>query len=151
LISNKIYVRVRITTHPNFYGTADMFNVIVDSEILGVRERAKMGNFDSMVALGTYIQKGISTRKNPCLALSIFDYVIARKNEISLSSTYWNALNQKMRIHWERGEDEIIEKLALEMVRHMAQFDPKEWDYQKMIGYIQWLENKQHNETNALV
>lgn len=126
-----------------------MFEVIVDCEIAGVRERAKMGNFDSMVALGTYIQKGIFTRKNPDLALSIFNYVIAHKNEIPLKETYWNALCQKTHIHWGREEDEIIDKLALEMVRHMTQFDPKEWDYGRMESAIRWLKERQYNEVSA--
>lgn len=127
-----------------------MFEVIVDSAIVGVRERAKKGNFDSMVWLGTYIQKGTCTRKDLDLALSIFNYVIANKDKIPFKETYWNALNQKMRIHWERGEDEIIEKLALELVRDMAQFPPEQWDYPKMIGYVQWLENRLVDRVNAL-
>lgn len=128
-----------------------MFEVIVDSEIADLRERAQTGNFDSMVLLGTYIQKGIYTRKNPNLALSIFNHVVAHKNEIPFKETYWNALNQKMRIHWERAEFEIVDNLALELVRHMTQFHPKEWDYQKMIGYVQWFENRQPDEISSLV
>lgn len=123
-----------------------MFDIIVDSEVIDVRERAKTGNFDSMTLLGTYIQKGMYTRKNPDLALSIFNYVIANKEKIPFKETYWNALCQKMYIHWGREEDEIIDKLALEMIRHMVQFDPKEWDYGRIESSIKWLKEGQPDE-----
>lgn len=116
-----------------------MFDIIVDSEITDLREDAKRGNMDSMVLLATYIQKGFYTRKNPDLALSIFDYVLGHKDQIPFKETYWNALCQKTHILFDRGEKGKISPLALEIIRHMVQFPPEEWDYGRMTSCVEWL------------
>lgn len=116
-----------------------MFDVIVDSEIAGIRADAQRGNFDSMVLLATYIQRGTYTRKDKDRALSIFNYVLARKEEIPFKETYWNALHQKIHLHFDRDEREVIDTLALELVRHMIAFHPREWDYGKLISAVDWI------------
>lgn len=128
-----------------------MFDVIVDAKITDMRESAKMGNFDSMVWLAIYINHGFRTPKNPDLALSIFNYVIANKEKIPFKESYWEALCQKTQIHRERDEEEIIDQLALELIRHMAQFDPKEWEYGRMESAVRWLKERQYNEASSLV
>jgi hypothetical protein len=124
-----------------------MFDIIVDSKIDHIRTKAQNGNFDSMVLLATYLQKGMHTRKNPELALTIFNYVLARKDEIPFKETYWNALCQKMHILFDRGEKESISPMALEMIRHMVQFPPREWDYGRLQSSVEWLQ--EHLTTGA--
>jgi len=121
-----------------------MFDVIVDSEIMQVREDARNGNFDSMCLLATYIQKGMHTRKDPDLALAIFNYLIARKEDIPFKETYWNALCQKSHIIAIKGEEnaeQIVSDIALEIVRHMAQFPLEEWDFGRMSSALEWLQD----------
>ena len=120
-----------------------MFDVIVDSEIADIRADAQRGNFDSMVLLAAYIQRGTYARKDKDRALSIFNYVLARKGEIPFKETYWNALHQKIHSHFDRDEREIIDKLALELVRHMVVFPPHEWDYGKLISALDWIGERQ--------
>jgi hypothetical protein len=119
-----------------------MFDVIVDGDIAHLREEAQRGNFDSMVLLATYIQKGMYTRKDHDRALSIFNYVLARKDEIPFKETYWNAIGQKTHIHSHRGEEEIIDRLALDLVRHMVQAPPDEWDHIKLISAVERLHER---------
>ena len=129
-----------------------MFDVIVDSEIMQVREDARNGNFDSMCLLATYIQKGKHTCKNPDLALAIFNYLIARKEDIPFKETYWNALCQKSHIIAMKAEENaeaIISEISLEMIRHMAQFPPEEWDFGRMSSAIEWLQNHVHPEEQS--
>ncbi len=126
-----------------------MFDVIVDAEIVEVRERANQGNFDSMVYLATCIQKGIHTAKNPARALDIFNYLIARKKDLAFNETYWDALCQKSQIHAERQEHHIVDELSLEMVRHIVTTNPTEWDYRRLEGAVKWLRHRCQEQQNS--
>ncbi|MCG8328571.1 MAG: hypothetical protein MI974_12840 [Chitinophagales bacterium] len=126
-----------------------MLDVIVDAEIADVRERAVNGNLDSITYLATCIQKGFYTPKNTDRALALFNYVIARKEEIVHKETYWNALCQKTYIHGERGENEVIDQLALELIRDIVKYDPCEWDYGRLRSSVRWLEDRFRQENDG--
>lgn len=116
-----------------------MLDVIVDTEIAGVRERAQQGNLDSITYLATCIQKGLHTAKNLQLALSLFNYVIERKKDIVHKETYWNALCQKTHILSEIGQEDKMDAIALEIIRDMVQYPPEEWDYGRLQSAVQML------------
>ena len=128
-----------------------MFDVIVDSEILGVRDRAKAGNLDSMVLLGTYIQKGMHTRKDKNLAMQIFDYVLTQRDRIPFPETLWNVLNQKAYLHHARGEEAIIDELYTEVVQHMVALPPEQWDHERMMGALRWLKERKALKESATI
>lgn len=119
-----------------------MLDVIVDAEIAEIRERARKGNLDSITYLATCIQRGLHTAKNTELALSLFNYVIARKKDIVHKETYWNALCQKTHIHTKEGEKGIVDGLALELIRDIVKYDPKEWDYGRLESSVRWLRHR---------
>lgn len=127
--------------HP-FVFNSRLFNVITDAAIADIRERAKNGNFDSMVLMGTYIQKGMYTPKNPDLALQIFDYVINHKTAIPFPDTYCKALCQKSHLHALRDENEQVDETALELVRYIVQLPPHEWDHEKLESATEWLRDR---------
>lgn len=120
-----------------------MFDVVVDAQILGVRERAKCGNFDSMVALGGYIQQGKYTRRNENLALEIFDHVLTRKTEIPFPETVWDAICWKSHLVGNAARKELF----IELIRHMVNFPPEEWDFEQLVGAIYWLENQPNEDS----
>lgn len=148
-----VCARVSVEKYSPYFDTRiPMFDVIVDSEIMQIREDASNGNFDSMCLLASYIQKGMHTRKDPDLALSIFNYLIARKEDIPFKETYWNALCQKAHIialKAEENAEAIISEISLEMIRHMTQFPPEEWNFGRMSSAVEWLQNHPYPEQKS--
>lgn len=115
-----------------------MFDVIVDSKIMGVRENAQKGNVDSMVLLATYIRRGWHTRQNPDMALKILDHVLADRDAIPFPETLWNALAQKAYIHFDRGEYETVDTLFTDLIRDMVKHPVERWEYDKMEEIMRW-------------
>lgn len=122
-----------------------MFDVIVDSKILGVRERAKAGNFDSMIALAGFIQRGKHTPRNEELALKIIDHVLAHRKEVPLPETIWNAICWKVHLVDDAGRDELY----TDLIQDMASHDPGLWDHEQMIWALQWLHNRKEQRESS--
>lgn len=125
-----------------------MFNIVVDSKITDVRDNAKAGNLDSMVCLGAYIRQGWHTRQNPELALTILDHVLTQKDKIPFPETLWNALTQKAYIHHDRGEEEVVDQLFIELVKNIISHPAEIWDFGKLEEAINWL-SARHEIKNA--
>lgn len=119
-----------------------MFDVMVDSKILGVRERANAGNFDSMIALAGFIQRGKYTPRNEKLALKIIDHVLARRKEVPLPETIWNAICWKVHL----VDDAARDDLYTDLIRDMASHAPQLWDYEQMMGALHWLQYRKEQK-----
>lgn len=126
-----------------------MLDVIVDSELIPLREEARKGNFSAILDLACYIQKGVGTQKDLDRALLLFNYLHGRKEELGLPEILWQLLCQKMHIYAAREEVEQGDLLALEMVQDMVQYPPERWDFDKLIGSIEWLQDSVLRQENC--
>lgn len=124
-----------------------MFDVMVDSKIINVRDSAKAGNLDSMVCLGAYLRQGWHTRQNPDLAMRIFDHVLTQKDKIAFPDTLWNALAQKAYIHHDRREEEVVDQLFTELVKSITSHPAETWDFGKLEEAINWLSERHEIKT----
>lgn len=119
-----------------------MFDVIVDTPLVLVREEAMSGHLGAMLCMGAYIQEGYGTAKDLNRALDILNYLHARRDDFGIREMYWNVLTRKMNIHHERGNLEQVDAAALEIVRDMALYSTKEWNHSMMLGATQWLHDR---------
>jgi hypothetical protein len=134
----------------------ELFNVMVDSEVMDVREGAKAGDFHSMVLLGTYIQRGWHTRQNMDWALRIYDHVISQIGAIVADIGHHEqhhfanklriALNQKGYVHASRGEYDQAEEAYLAFVREETKQPLEEWDHENLIAIMEWLWARQEDK-----
>ena len=113
-----------------------MLDIIVDSEIIGIRERAKGGNFNSMIALVSYMLRGIQTPKDVARAEQILDHVLAHEDQLDRDA-YWDALCLKSEI---LEDDILLDQNALLMIRDMVQAPLHRWDFPKFFSALRRLE-----------
>lgn len=115
-----------------------MFDVILDCQVDGVRERAKGGNFDSMVALASFIQLGKHTRRNENQALQILDYVLENREKVPLPKTVWDAICWKVHLI----DNDQTEQLYLDLIQNMTSFPVSKWNFRQLEDALTWLEQK---------
>lgn len=116
-----------------------IFDVIVDTKIARVRENAKAGNSDSMIALAGFILQGKYSRRDDERALKIIDRVLARREKVPFPDTIWNALGWKTYL----VDDDTKENLMIELIRDMTQHRVEEWNFSQILNCVHWLNERQ--------
>ncbi|KAA3628505.1 MAG: hypothetical protein DWQ02_19145 [Bacteroidetes bacterium] len=123
-----------------------MFDIIVESEIADARERAKQGNYDSMLYLAFCLMKGLHTGMNLDKSMVILDYLLERKKELPFKEIYWDALIFKSEILQAKGECEEVDSLMIEYVESLHQTDPGDWALNQLAWAVDWLRNRKYEE-----
>ena len=116
-----------------------MFDVIVGSNLLDVREAAKAGDLPSIAKLANYLHIGLHTRKDENRAMEIYEYVLSQKDRIACTETIWRTLNAKTHIHVARGEVELAEQTYIDLVQEITRHPPELWDCERLRNAAEWL------------
>lgn len=116
-----------------------LFDVVVDNKIADVRERARAGNSDSIVALAGFILQGKYSKRDEKRALKMIDRVLDRREKIPFPDTIWNALGWKTYL----VDDDTKEKLMIDLIRDMTSHPVEVWNFKQIINCAYWLKGQQ--------
>lgn len=117
-----------------------MFDILVDCEIEGMREQAKQGNPDSMIALVTHMMIGEKTPQSIEKSEKIVRHLLEQKEQLE-PNQYWDALCLMSEIHWMREEDETVNEIALILIRDMVQKPFHQWNFSQLFNGIERMQN----------
>jgi len=112
-----------------------VLDILVDSEIQGMRDRAKSGDFDAMIAVVTHMMRGHKTPRNIEKSEQVVRHIIANKDQVE-PHLFWDALCLLAEIQVHQHHDQAADQTALELVRNMVLAPPSQWNFSQLFSAV---------------